>query len=116
MDRDLILLTGASGYVGGRLRHSLEAAWRPLRCMARRPAELRARVAESTDVVAGDVLDPATLPAALRGVHTAYYLIHGETDWYHGRRLWWIRGQLDRLAGGPGLRRGRRDPTSVFVG
>jgi Nucleoside-diphosphate-sugar epimerases len=71
MDRDLILLTGASGYVGGRLRHALEDAGRPLRCMARRPAELRARVAASTEVVGGDVLDPASLPAALRGVHTA---------------------------------------------
>jgi uncharacterized protein YbjT (DUF2867 family) len=44
--------------------------------MARRPEYLRTRVAEGTDVVAGDVLKPDTLPAALRGVHTAYYLIH----------------------------------------
>jgi hypothetical protein len=42
--------------------------------------------------------------------------IGGKTGWYYGRRLWWLRGQLDRLAGGPGLRRGRRDPTSVLVG
>lgn len=73
---DLILLTGASGYVGGRLRRALEADGRRLRCMARRPEHLRGRVAEGTEVVAGDVLAPETLPAALRGVHTAYYLIH----------------------------------------
>jgi uncharacterized protein YbjT (DUF2867 family) len=72
----LILLTGASGYVGGRLRRALEADGRRLRCMARRPEYLRARVAQSTEVVAGDVLQPETLPAALEGVHTAYYLIH----------------------------------------
>lgn len=78
MSRDggLILLTGASGYVGGRLRLALEAAQRPLRCMARRPEYLRSRVAPTTEVVPGDVLDSASLPDALRGVDTAYYLIH----------------------------------------
>ena len=72
----LVLLTGASGYVGGRLLRALEADGRPLRCMARRPEHLRSRVAAGTEVVAGDVLDPASLDEALRGVHTAYYLIH----------------------------------------
>jgi uncharacterized protein YbjT (DUF2867 family) len=72
----LVLLTGASGYVGGRLRRALEADGRPLRCMARRPDHLRAAVASGTEVVAGDVLEPASLVQALHGVHTAYYLIH----------------------------------------
>ena len=72
----LVLLTGASGYVGGRLRQALEAAGQPLRCMARRPEHLRSRVPSGTEVVAGDVLDPGSLDEALRGVHTAYYLIH----------------------------------------
>lgn len=72
----LILLTGASGYVGGRLRRLLEEQGRTLRCLARRPAGLRGRVAPHTEVVRGDVLQPATLPGALRGVDTAYYLIH----------------------------------------
>ncbi len=72
----LILLTGASGYVGGRLLKALETQGRRLRCLARRPAELAARVAVGTEVVAGDVLDAASLPPALAGVHTAYYLIH----------------------------------------
>lgn len=72
----LILLTGASGYVGGRLLSRLEKKGRALRCLARRPEYLRARVAAGTEVVAGDLLDPESLDAALRGVHTAYYLVH----------------------------------------
>ena len=75
-NRELVLLTGATGYVGGRLLRALEADGRRLRCVARRPEYLRSRVAEGTEVVAGDVLRPDTLPAALHGVDTAYYLIH----------------------------------------
>jgi uncharacterized protein YbjT (DUF2867 family) len=73
---ELILVTGATGYVGGRLLKALEADGRRVRCMARRPEYLRARVGEGTQVVSGDVLQPDTLPAALSGVDTAYYLIH----------------------------------------
>jgi uncharacterized protein YbjT (DUF2867 family) len=75
-DAPLILLTGATGYVGGRLRSRLERGGRRLRLMTRRPAELRARVAPASEVVRGDVGEPATLDAALAGVHTAYYLVH----------------------------------------
>lgn len=42
--------------------------------------------------------------------------IGGETGWYALDWLWWIRGTLDRLAGGPGLRRGRRDAERVAFG
>lgn len=71
-----VLVTGASGYIGGRLVHALEAEGAPVRCMARRPEFLRPRVASSTEVVAGDVLAPQTLAAALGGIDTAYYLVH----------------------------------------
>ncbi len=40
----------------------------------------------------------------------------GEAGYYFGNRLWWIRGVLDRLAGGAGLRRGRRHPADLQVG
>jgi uncharacterized protein YbjT (DUF2867 family) len=73
---ELVLLTGATGYVGGRLLGALERRGCAVRCLARRPEFLRGRAAPSTEVVAGDVLDAATLPAALRGVGTAYYLVH----------------------------------------
>jgi uncharacterized protein YbjT (DUF2867 family) len=72
----LILVTGATGYVGGRLLHSLENQGFRLRCLARRPDFLKRKVAQSTDIVAGDMLDRVSLDPALRGVHVAYYLIH----------------------------------------
>ncbi len=71
-----VLLTGASGYVGGRLLRELESRGARLRCLARRPDQLRHRVAPDTEVVAGDVFDPDSLRESLAGVHTAYYLVH----------------------------------------
>ncbi|HEV2923455.1 MAG TPA: SDR family oxidoreductase [Solirubrobacteraceae bacterium] len=71
-----ILLTGASGYVGGRLLRRLEASRRPLRCLTRRPEVLRNRVKRGAEVVEGDVLDPSSLDPAFEGVHTACYLVH----------------------------------------
>jgi uncharacterized protein YbjT (DUF2867 family) len=71
-----ILLTGATGYVGGRLVKLLEARGELLRCLTRRPEALRPRVADSTEVVGGDVLDPASLQSAFEGVDTAYYFVH----------------------------------------
>ena len=76
----VVLLTGASGYVGGRLIPRLEQQGLVLRCLARDPDAMRARVAATTEIVRGDVLDPASLGQALRGVHTAYYLIHLMSD------------------------------------
>lgn len=75
-EQPLILLTGATGYVGGRMRRRLEQRGLRLRLLARRPEALRGRVDASTELVAGNVLERETLGAALAGVHTAYYLIH----------------------------------------
>jgi len=72
----LILLTGATGYVGGRLLGTLEREGRAVRCLARRAAVLRGRVGARTEVVEGDVLDAASLAPATGGVRTAYYLVH----------------------------------------
>jgi uncharacterized protein YbjT (DUF2867 family) len=70
-----ILLTGATGYVGGRLLRSLERRGGPLRCLARRPEFLASRARSDTEIVQADCLDPSTLGAALDGVTTAYYLV-----------------------------------------
>ncbi len=72
----LILMTGATGYVGGRLLSRLEAPGRRVRCMTRRPEALLSRVGPATEVVFADVLDPASLPEAMEGGTTAYYLVH----------------------------------------
>ena len=76
----LILLTGATGYIGGRLIRPLEATGRPLRLMVREPERLRptnppasfvSRVAAATEIVRGDMFDPASLTAALADVDTS---------------------------------------------
>ena len=75
-DSKLVLLTGATGYVGGRLLQALESAGHRVRCLTRHPETLRHRISETTEIVIGDVLDSASLGAHLTGVHTAYYLVH----------------------------------------
>ena len=72
----LILLTGATGYIGGRLLIALEKQGEKIRCLARRPEFLRPKVGPSTEVVGGDVFDPPSLDRALAGVDTAYFLVH----------------------------------------
>ena len=74
--RENILLTGSTGYVGGRLLRRLEAESFAVRCLVRRPEVLRPQAADTTEVVEGDLLKPETLPEAMRGISTAVYLVH----------------------------------------
>ena len=59
--RTPVLLTGASGYIGGRLLRRFEEEGRAVRCMSRRPEVLAGTACPSTTIVAGDVLAPASL-------------------------------------------------------
>jgi uncharacterized protein YbjT (DUF2867 family) len=70
------LLTGATGYMGGRLLRRLEQDRLPVRCLCRNPEALRWRVAPGTEVAQGDLLQPASLGAAFLQVDTAFYLVH----------------------------------------
>ncbi len=75
-DNARILLTGATGYVGGRLLEALEQKGVSVRCLARKPEFLSGRVGPATTVVQGDCLDATTLGPALAGIETAFYLVH----------------------------------------
>ncbi len=71
------LVTGATGYIGGRLAPRLVEAGRRVRVLARNAARVRSRPwAGRVDIVEGDVTDPDSLSRALDGVECAYYLIH----------------------------------------
>ena len=102
MSKPLVLLTGATGYVGGRLLAELERRSMRLRCFARRPEALRGRVAPSTEIAAGDALDAAAVRHSLEGASTAYYLIHsmgGENFAARDREAARIFGQAARELG-----------------
>jgi uncharacterized protein YbjT (DUF2867 family) len=72
-----VLVTGATGYVGGRLVPRLLDRGYDVRVMVRDPARVAGRPwAPSVEVVRGDVEDPPSLGTAVDGVDTAYYLIH----------------------------------------
>ena len=73
----LALVTGATGYIGGRLIPELLGAGFRVRVMARQPRQLANREwGGQVEIVPGDAADPATLVDALRDVQVAYYLIH----------------------------------------
>ena len=72
----MYLLTGATGYIGGRLLRRLEREGQPLRCVCRHPEVLLGRVAPATEVVHGDLLQPESLTSAFAGVDVAFYLVH----------------------------------------
>ena len=86
----LILVTGSTGYIGGRLvPRLLEMGYR-VRCLVRDLARLQGRPwHNAVEIVAGDVLQPETLAPAMQGVSAAYYLVHslaGGSD-FHQRDL-----------------------------
>jgi uncharacterized protein YbjT (DUF2867 family) len=71
----VIALTGATGFIGGRLLARLTQEGREIRCLTRRPEAL-----QGCDAVRADVLEPDTLGPALEGVDVAYYLVHAIGD------------------------------------
>ncbi len=72
-----VLVTGATGYVGGRLVPQLLAAGHEVRCLTRVPSRLDLDPwRDQVEVVAGDVLDPGSLERALAECDAAYYLVH----------------------------------------
>jgi uncharacterized protein YbjT (DUF2867 family) len=85
-----ILLTGATGYVGGCLLDDLQRRGHSLRCLVRRPEKLAGRTTSSTEVVRGDATDPADLARACADIDVAYWLVHsmeGGVDFERADRL-----------------------------
>ena len=74
---ETILVTGATGYIGGRLVPRLIRESRRVRVLVRsRKRGLSRPWSDQVEIAVGDVLNPQTLPRALEGVDTAYYLVH----------------------------------------
>lgn len=99
-----ILVTGATGYIGGRLVPRLLEMGHRVRCLVRDPARLQGRPWQSAvEIVAGDVFQPDSLARAMEGVQAAYYLVHslaGGAD-FHERDMTAARnfGAAARAAG-----------------
>jgi uncharacterized protein YbjT (DUF2867 family) len=77
MGKELILVTGATGYIASRLIPELLKKGYRVRCLVRQPLRLKARTwFPYVETAMGDVMDPSSLASAMDGVHTAYYLVH----------------------------------------
>jgi len=76
-----ILVTGATGYIGGLLIPALLERGYHVRALARNPNRLCSRAwYDQIEIIEGDALQPFTLLNVLEGVHTAYYLIHNMSE------------------------------------
>ena len=77
MNNRLLLVTGATGYVGGRLVRELVASESQVRVLVRDASKIiDATWHDQVDVIEGDAFEISDLRRALAGVHTAYYLLH----------------------------------------
>ena len=75
-----ILLTGSTGYVGGRVLPLLLGLGHFVRCLTRRPPDPPPSDGGNLEIAVGNALDSDSLDAALVGIDTAYYLIHSMGD------------------------------------
>lgn len=75
-----ILLTGATGYIGGRLLSRLQTQDYEIVCFTRRPEALQSKKNSNTYLAIGDVQNVDDLKCAMVGVNTAFYLIHSMGD------------------------------------
>ena len=73
MSPKTVLVTGANGFIGRLLTQALLRENVHLRCLVRKES---AQTDSEMEIVTGDLLEPATLPAAMAGIDTAYYLVH----------------------------------------
>jgi uncharacterized protein YbjT (DUF2867 family) len=70
----MILVTGATGNIGGALVKMLAAASRPVRVLARDPAKAKAAIGDPVEIVKGDLTQPETFASAFDGVEKAFFV------------------------------------------
>src|SRR5512136_2808431 len=73
-----ILLTGATGFIGSRLLRELSSRHVDVRCLVRSADRFPSALPQEmkSHVIEGDLLMPETLPRAVEGIDTVYYLVH----------------------------------------
>lgn len=104
------LVTGASGFLGGRLAQVLAAEGLPVRILARRGAGLRHLAGLPVEVVEGSLADAEALAAAVRGITHIYHCAACSTDWapegvFFAANVEGVRNLLGAAAGAGSLRR-----------
>jgi uncharacterized protein YbjT (DUF2867 family) len=107
-----VLVTGASGYVGGKLIDALLLRGTPVRAMSRNPERLSRLRERGVEVVAGDVMDCSSLRTALKGVEAAYYLVHSMGGSGSERTF----AEYDRYAAHNFALEGRDLPRIIYLG
>tara|TARA_A100001037_G_scaffold306223_1_gene350023 strand:- start:418 stop:1905 length:1488 start_codon:yes stop_codon:yes gene_type:complete len=74
--KPIVLITGATGYIGGRLMTVIDGSKYKVRCFVRNPDYIQKKSIEGGEIVQGDILDKESLRGAMEGVEIAYYLVH----------------------------------------
>ena len=99
-----VLITGATGFVGGRLLHGLTGHGIHVRCLVRFPEKLRGNLfaEEEIEIAKGDLLQEDTLDSALKGIEVAYYLVHSMGGRTIGDNR--VFAERDRVAAGNFIR------------
>jgi nucleoside-diphosphate-sugar epimerase len=80
-ERELVLLTGATGFIGGRLAARLAAAGRPVRCLVRPGADTSLLASLGAELAVGDITRPETLAGAVAGVGRVVHCAAMVSDW-----------------------------------
>lgn len=105
-----VLVTGATGFLGGRLAQMLADAGETVRVLARPKSDLRHLASQPVEIIRGDLSNLECLSRAVQGVTHIYHCAGCSTDWapwcvYHESNVAGVRNLLQAAAKAPGLQR-----------